>query len=664
MKNPHLPSLSATVLLALVAADSCFGLTPTEWRFHQALSVPAPGLVRVNLSSASFDAGGAQMEAFRVLDPAGNETAILVDRPPVPVAHIVRPSTFETKVDGGTTEILLSTGTSEKMSSVVLETPAPAFLRAAKIEVSQNNADWTLVDKGVPVFREWGAEKLSLPLAGRSAAFLRITIEDGKADSTIPFTGATIQMEAPPPPAPSEIDARIVSRDEFVGETVLTLALGGQNIPLAAISLETKEPLFMRRVSVAIRELKNAIPSERVIGSGTVFRVAVNGSPSREQVELPLIFTPTTRELLIHIHNGDAPPLSIDAVKLKRWPVSLLYMAPAAGNYTLLSGNPQALPPHYDLAGFAGELRGATASVVVPGNREETANYHPAETLGSPPLPDIPLLGAPLDTKDWAFRNTVQVSDSGVQELELDLDALSKTRSDFSDVRLLKGGNQIPYILEQPAVARSLPSALEENHDPKRATVSIWTLHLPKAGLPIRSLVLSATTALFQRQFRIYEKVVSQDGGSYESTLATGEWDRTPQPGVADNRIFDLNGRTRTDTLWIECDNGDNPAIKLGTTQIIYPVVRLVFKATETDGLLLVYGNREVTAPRYDLSLVAERLLTSPRSVAHLGEVPQGNVSSNPFAGIKGGIVFWGALVLVVAALLVVVAKLLPKPAP
>jgi len=604
------------------------------------------------------------MEAFRVLDPAGNETAILVDRPPVPVAHSVRPSTFEAKVDGGTTEILLVTGTSGKMTSVVLETPAPAFLRAAKIEVSQNNADWTLVDKGVPIFREWGAEKLSLPLTGRAAAYVRIIIEDGKADSTIPFTGAMVQMEAPPSPAPSEIDTRIVSRDEFAGETVLTLALGGENIPLAAISFETKEPLFMRRVSVAIRELKNAIPSERVIGSGTVFRVALNGSPSREQMELPLVFTAPTRELLIHVHNGDAPPLSIDAVKLKRWPVSLLFMAPAAGNYTLLSGNPQALAPHYDLAGFSGELRVAKASDVVPGNLEETANYHPAETLGSPPLPDIPLLGAPLDTKDWAFRNTVQVSEPGVQELELDLDALSKVRSDFSDLRLLKGGNQIPYILEQPTVARSLPVSLEEYHDPKRATVSIWTLHLPKAGLPIRSVVLSTTTALFQRQFRIYEKVASQDGGSYENTLASGQWDRTPQPSMADNRIFDLNGRTRTDTLWIECDNGDNPAILLGNSQVIYPVVRLVFKTGETDGFVLAYGNSEAATPRYDLSLVAGRLLTSPRSVARLGEVPLGNTTPNPFAGIKSGAVFWGALSLVVVALLVVVAKLLPKPSP
>jgi len=146
--------------------------------------------------------------------------------------------------------------------------------------------------------------------------------------------------------------------------------------------------------------------------------------------------------------------------------------------------------------------------------------------------------------------------------------------------------------------------------------------------------------------------------------LAAGQWDRTPQPGVAENRIFDLNGRTRSDTLWIECDNGDNPAIQLGTTQIIYPVVRLVFKAAETDGFLLVYGNREVTAPRYDLALVAGRLLTSPRSVARLGEVAQGNVTSTPFAGLKGGVVFWGALALVVVVLLAVVTKLLPKPSP
>jgi hypothetical protein len=652
------------VVAALAAASSCLGLTPTEWKFHQALSVPAPGLVRVQLEAESFDAGGAQMEAFRVLGPDGKEIAILADRPPVPTAHVVRPSSFDVKVNGNTTEILITTGTSERLANVTLEAPAPSFLRSTRVEVSPNKSDWVLVDKGLPIFREWGAEKMGLSLGGRTAAYVRITVTDVKDEAPIPFTGASLLMDAPAGPVPLPIDARIVGRDEFAGETVLTVALEGANVPLAAVGVDTQEPLFMRRVSVAFRETRNGIPGEHIVGSGTLFRVALNGSPAREQVEIPLVATPPTRELLVHVHNGDAPPLSINAIRLKRWPVSLLFMAPVSGNYQLLSGNPQALAPHYDLASFAEEMRGASAATIVPGPIEETSNYHPSDSLGSPPLPDIPLLGAPLDAKDWAFRSPVQVTSPGVQELELNLDALSRARPDFADLRLLKDGNQIPYVLEQPALARSLSVSPAELHDPKRASISTWALHLPKAGLPIRSVALTTTTALFQRQIRIFEKLSGDDGRSYECTLATAEWGRTPQPGATDSHVFDLGVHPLTDTLLVECDNGDNPAIMLGTAQVLYPVVRLVFKTADTDGFTLAYGNREASPPRYDLALVAGRLLTSSRTTAHLGDLEQGKSSASPFAGTKGGFIFWGSLALVVVALLLVVAKLLPRPSP
>jgi hypothetical protein len=118
-----------------------------------------------------------------------------------------------------------------------------------------------------------------------------------------------------------------------------------------------------------------------------------------------------------------------------------------------------------------------------------------------------------------------------------------------------------------------------------------------------------------------------------------------------------------TDTLWIETDNGDNPAIALGAVQVIYPVVRLIFKVAESDDFTLAYGNSSASAPSYDLSLVATKLLTASRTAAHLSEVEQDAKTRNPFAGINGGLVFWAALTLVVIVLLVVVAKLLPKPA-
>ena len=82
---------------------------------------------------------------------------------------------------------------------------------------------------------------------------------------------------------------------------------------------------------------------------------------------------------------------------------------------------------------------------------------------------------------------------------------------------------------------------------------------MPKAGLPLRSLVLTSATSLFQRQFRIFEKLTTQDGSPYEYTLASGQWSRTPEPGVPETRVFGLQDRMHSDTLWIETDNGDNP---------------------------------------------------------------------------------------------------------
>jgi len=661
MKRLPLRSLSGPALLALLVANSCPALTPTEWQHRQALDVAAPGLVRVDLTAASFDAAGPRQDDLRVVDATGREIALFLDHPPVLTAHLIHPASFKAKIVGDSTQITIATGTTDRLASLYLETPIPTFLRSALVEMSDDGSNWSTLDQGIPIFREWGAEKLELPIGGRAVAYLRVTVADSHG-APMPFTGARLVSEAAPAPEPVPIGASITSRDEFVGETVLTLALDGRNLPLAALGLDTTEPLFMRQVAITVREVRDGIPGERAIGSGSIFRVALDGAPPRAQLEVRMAAAPATREILVHIYNGDSPPLAIDAVHMKRWPVSLLFMAPAAGSYSLLSGNPQAPPPHYDLAAFAGEMRGATAAIVVPGAIEDTPGYHPRETLGAPPMPEVPLTGAPLDARDWAFRRAVEISGAGVQELELDLGALAKSRKDYADLRLLRAGNQIPYVVEQPALARSLNLSPEASPDPKHPTMSVWTVRLPKAGLQLRRIVLASDTSLFQRQFRIFEKQTDQDGNPVERTLASGPWSRTPEPGMSDNRVFGLQERTSTDTLWIETDNGDNPAIVLGTVQAIYPVVRLVFKVAQTDGFELAYGNKMADAPHYDLSLVAERLLTSSRSIAHLGAEQPGAVARNPFAGLRGGYVFWGALALVVVALLMVVARLLPKP--
>lgn len=276
-------------------------------------------------------------------------------------------------------------------------------------------------------------------------------------------------------------------------------------------------------------------------------------------------------------------------------------------------------------------------------------------------MPNVPLTGAPLDSTDWTGRQQIQIAGPGVQELELDAEALARSLPDSSDLRVLRGGNQIPYLIERPTLARLLALNPVNAPSPKRPNISLWKLQLPEAGLPIQRISLSTTTPLFQRKFRLYEKVTGPEGQEIEIPLASSDWSRTPDPGVPDTKAFTLSDRLRGDTLWIETENGDNPAIDLSSCQAVYPVVRLIFKVAETDGFVLAYGNEAANAPRYDLSLVAVKLLTSSRNVARLVTGGQ-HTHRRDSNSINGGYVFWAALAVVVVALLVVVAKLLPKP--
>ncbi len=654
-------------MLVLATGAVQAALTPTEWASRQTVTVTAPGLVKLAPPASTFEAAQMSLADLRLLDPNGQEVAYLLDRDlsvrgPERTPPFV-PKSFRSATARDTTQLIIETGTGSALEAIDLETATAYFLKAAHVELSDDGNTWTSTGPAVPVFRQFGAERLQLRLPGRSAAFIRVTLDDFRS-RPISFSGARLRaVPATVPPELVPVGATITRRDEFAGETVLTVTLDGRNVPLGELVLNAKDPLFMRRVTVAVREVRDAMSSERPVATGTIFRVALGDTPAQADLAVPLSFTPTTRELLVHIHNGDSPPLTIESVTARQRAVSLFFMAAGAGNYQLLSGNPQAAPPRYDLAAFAGNLRSATAATVSAGPVEPMPNYQPRESLAEAPLPDVPLTGAPLDAKDWPARRALTLAKPGVQELELDPAALAWARPDFGDLRVLRAGNQIPYVLERPGLARALTLTPVAAPDAKRPTVSVWRVTLPTPGLPLERVVLTSTTQLFTREFRLYEKVTGTDGGTVERTLASGGWSHVPQPGVPESRVFGLSDRMRSDTLWIETDNGDNPGIALGAVQATYPVVRLIFKVAEMDSFTLAYGNRTATAPRYDLSMVAVKLLTASRSGVQL-DAPQSAPAddSGRFAGIKVGYLFWGALALVVVVLLVAVAKLLPKP--
>ena len=665
--RPRLDASVATAVFILANLAPLRALEPTEWKNRQPLAVERAGLVKLALPPETLGLARPGLDDLRLLDPAGREVPFVftLPAPAVPAASRA-PRAFRADLTDSATQLLLETGTTTPLEVVTLLTPAPNFLKAARLEISRDGEYWeTLADRAV-LFRQFGAEQLRFDLQHRIASHLRVTIDDTRS-RPVPFTGAALQLAgSTPPEVTAPIAVRIVRREEFTGESVLTLDLGGANVPLAALEFATAEPLFARTVTFVVRELRDETAVERTLATGSIWRVAADGVPATARLEVPVHFTAPSRELLVHVSNGDSPPLAIDGVTARQRPLWFVFRAAEPGTYTFLTGNAQAPAPRYDLASLATALRDTPPSGLVPGPATPNPGFHTPDALA-----DTPLLGAALDPAPWGFRKPVQLAAAGVQQLELDLDVLAHAQSGFADLRLVRDGAQVPYLLERPALSRSSPLAVTPANDPKRPGLSRWQVKLPRASLPVARITLASSTALFQRHLRLFETATDERrGATFERPLADADWSHTP--GDAHPLTLSFYSPPATDTFFIETDNGDNPPIALTSAQAACPVARLLFKTdpgppalSSSNGLALYYGNRAAAAPRYDLALVAGRILAAEKSVAALGpEEPArtGGWADQALAGSRAGILFWGALILVVVALLVVVAKLLPKP--
>jgi hypothetical protein len=220
-------------------------------------------------------------------------------------------------------------------------------------------------------------------------------------------------------------------------------------------------------------------------------------------------------------------------------------------------------------------------------------------------------------------------------------------------------------LIERTSISRAVPLESATANDPKNPTLSRWSLKLPMAGVPIKRITCAAATDLFQREMRLWENIVDERGDTLPHDLGRVMWRRVPNQKTVEFAI-DLDAVPESDTLFLETNNGDNPPIELRDFRGYYPVVRAIFKtpADSAQPISIYYGNRDVTAPRYDVALIADQLLRAERGEATLGP-PEKTKSGTTVVGqtLTGSAryIFWGVLALVVVALLLLIARLLPK---
>ena len=145
---------------------------------------------------------------------------------------------------------------------------------------------------------------------------------------------------------------------------------------------------------------------------------------------------------------------------------------------------------------------------------------------------------------------------------------LAHAQPGFPDLRLLRGSNQVPYILERTSISRSLAPTVTVTNDAKDPKLSRWIIKLPQSRLPVTRLSCATRTALFQREVTLYEELTDERGEKYRHNLGGTSW--VQKPDRKSREFFlTLDSPPQSDTLFLETHNGDNPPIALEKVSIL-----------------------------------------------------------------------------------------------
>ncbi|MGV8074502.1 MAG: hypothetical protein AB2L11_08105 [Syntrophobacteraceae bacterium] len=647
--------LSCLYCLSSLPAQAAF---PQDWKNVQEVRLEQAGLVKINLPLATIDSARQSLEDLRLIGADGREIPYLLERPAPTQPGSWPVKDLRVTVEREFTVVEIPLGHGQTVKALELESPAEDFIKAVSLDALSGEGGWQPLAQGVPIYRlPKRAGQLMVEIPPGAWTSLRLTLDDRRSPP-IPITAARLYAASAAADPVEELPVTIQEHIENLHETHLTLQTAGANVTLAALSVETPDPLFTRTVTLSCKTyLENTI-RESVLTSGTLFRVAVEGLPPVANLTLTSEVRAPSRELLLTIHNADNPPLQISGIRALRRPVYLIFLAPRAGSYYLLSGNRQCKAPDYDLTAQRKRLQ---SGVPVPIQaRELVANpdYRAADLT-----PEVQV-GGTLDMTKWKYRKGLKISRPGVQQVDLDLEVLSRATIGLSDLRVISAGKQLPYLVQHSSSTRAIVPALSAEDDPKRPKTSRWSVRLPLSRLPLSRFSVVSDTLYFKREVRLIEEFADERNVVRQRLLQSSRWVKTPEEKQS---LLELSipHPISSDRLFLEIDNGDNPPLVLKNPQVWYPITQVLFKTAEAGAeIFLYYGNRATLPPQYDLDVIAPQLVAAAKSAAAVGPEepvrPPSWKDRNLMSGTPG-VIFWVGLVLVVGVLLYVISRLLPR---
>jgi len=538
--------------------------------------------------------------------------------------------------------------------------PAP-FLKRVQLEAGGDRARWTLLHEQATLFDlpDENLRLLELDFEPGEYRYLRVIWSDRSSGRLpLPRRADARLLQGSPPPPPLEAQMPFEKRASEPGRSRYRVFLPAAGLPIVGLELEVGQSHVLRRVRVSEARLSGSEIRPFELGESTLRRV-VRDDLVASQMEIT-ISTPTESEVEIEIDDGDNPPLELKTVTARFAPQPWIYFESPDGEPLRARYGASGLrAPFYDLEALRQPL-GSEGLARGVHDARFGASRKVVVTSAEPALADAVGGGAKIDLRGFQNRRAVEQGPLGLNAVRLDPAVLAGS-SRLDDLRIVDGLSiQVPYIQErlgEPTIL-DLPELLPmpEQADERQ---SAYRLTLPYASLPAARVTIATTARVFERRVRLVrEEARNPRDPPIRVTLDEQLWRNGDAEREAPPLRLQVPALAGAELLLI-VDEGDNSPLQLESPKLYLPSYRLRFVRRTEEPLWLMYGQDRLAAPRYDLALLAPRVLGARVPEVALSDheeelpaVEQGRI---------GTIVFWCALVLALIVLFGLVARLLRR---
>ena len=602
------------------------------------------------------------LDDLRLYDSSDHEVPYLLVPPPdrepawtegsvLPVAATKRTSGFE--VD------LQQPQAVDRMK--VSGLPAP-LLKRVQVEGSGDRSRWTILVAEGTLFDlpDEGLQQLQLQFEPGVFRYLRLTWDDRvSARVSLPSSVSARLVSSARGPSSQRASVTFARRSSEPGRSRYRLRLPAARLPITAIELSSGGGNVSRQARITESRLSGDQMVPTLLGSTTIRR-AVRGALAAAALRIP-ISAPTEAQLDLVIDDGDNPPLELTGISATFAELPWIYFESDKGEPLVARfGHPRLGAPRYDLEATMDAIPKLSPVAATWGERREKEPAGRILTSGA-----LPAEGARLDIEGFRFSRTVSSGPAGLATLELDAAALAHSR--FVDLRLASSdGRQVPYLLERldeplsitlAPLEKTVPSRIEEAAaGSAEGARTFYRLHFPYDSLPAASVVLTTPARVFRRRVRFVVEFPMSNERQEARTRAVADvtWQHADPETDALALTVRLGSIQMTNAL-VAVDEGDNSPLPLAVPRLLLPGHRLRFFRDTTSELTLFYGRGDLPAPRYDLALLAPRLVGASAEETTLG--PERPLSLPPPSKLQARI-FWGVLIAAVAILLALIVRL------